>query len=535
MTFRNYTGQSNAPITIINAGGLVELSTYSSSETGIKFQNCSYFKLSGAGVNNLPYGIKITKTGKMGYGLQVTDKSSECEIERLEISGVGSAGMLIKTDPSCDGSTWQGNFTMQNVKVHHNYIHDVGGEGLYVGHAFGTSGVEITCNGKKQTVYAPTIRRLEINNNLIENTGGEGIRYSSAPDAQVHHNTVRHAGESPSAGLAKDGVLIGGGSGGSFYNNTIRYAAGNGLIMVGHLGENKVYNNVIADAQSHGVFVDERANTPVNAPVWLVNNTIVSSGQDGIRLYNETQVNTLINNAIVKASNNRYITTLNASVRLTQQNNYTAESLDAARFVNASGGDFRPVTGSPLIDAGQNASSYGVTVDLADQPRFKGRAFDIGAFEGEASSQPTEPPKPTEPTKPTEPSGPAGCNCSLTISKSGRYDGQQMPLPPGATICVQAGTYQFLSFRNFKGTAQHPITIINCGGPVTLRSSSNSETSLKVFNSQFFKITGSGVAGLAYGFRIEQTGADASGLQIGEKSSDCEVERVEVAGAGFAG
>ncbi|WP_460640444.1 T9SS type A sorting domain-containing protein, partial [Larkinella harenae] len=82
-----------------------------------------------------------------------------------------------------------------------------------------------------------------------------------------------------------------------------------------------------------------------------------------------------------------YITTLNASVRLTQQNNYTAESLDAARFVNASGGDFRPVTGSPLIDAGQNASSYGVTVDLADQPRFKGRAFDIGAFEQDSPAQ----------------------------------------------------------------------------------------------------------------------------------------------------
>ncbi|WP_460639850.1 choice-of-anchor Q domain-containing protein, partial [Larkinella harenae] len=124
-----------------------------------------------------------------------------------------------------------------------------------------------------------------------------------------------------------------------------------------------------------------RANTPVNAPVWLVNNTIVSSGQDGIRLYNETQVNTLINNAIVMVRDSNYITTLDHHVRINQENNYTAASLAQAKFTNPADGDFRLGTGSPLIDSGVNTGSFGVLTDLVDEPRPKGKSYDIGAFE----------------------------------------------------------------------------------------------------------------------------------------------------------
>ncbi|WP_460640433.1 T9SS type A sorting domain-containing protein, partial [Larkinella harenae] len=203
--------------------------------------------------------------------------------------------------------------------------------------------------------------------------------------AQVHHNQVRHAGVSPFANFQNNGVQIGGGSGGSFYNNTIRYAAGNGLIVVGHAGDVLIANNVVADSRENGIFVDEREKTLPNTTVNIVNNTIANTTQDGIRLYNETQFNTVINNAIAKVNGTRYLTYLNSTIRAVVQNNYTLTNVSNGKFINPSGGDYRLDVGSPLIDKGKDVRALGVEDDITGQPRPRGVAYDIGAFEQGAS------------------------------------------------------------------------------------------------------------------------------------------------------
>ena len=50
-------------------------------------------------------------------------------------------------------------------------------------------------------------------------------------------------------------------------------------------------------------------------------------------------------------------------------------------FVNLSTGDFHPATGSPLINAGANLFSAGVTLDFYRNPRPATGAFDIGAIQ----------------------------------------------------------------------------------------------------------------------------------------------------------
>jgi hypothetical protein len=58
--------------------------------------------------------------------------------------------------------------------------------------------------------------------------------------------------------------------------------------------------------------------------------------------------------------------------------NINAEPL----FVNAACGNFHLRPGSPCIDAGNSTAAAGVTTDLDGDPRIRGDAVDLGAFEG---------------------------------------------------------------------------------------------------------------------------------------------------------
>lgn len=59
-------------------------------------------------------------------------------------------------------------------------------------------------------------------------------------------------------------------------------------------------NNVIYDVEQDGILYDNR---PVSIPkmfIAFLNNTIRNIGRDGICLYNESNANTLVNNAIAQ-------------------------------------------------------------------------------------------------------------------------------------------------------------------------------------------------------------------------------------------
>ncbi len=105
--------------------------------------------LSGKGDATYTYGIKlINSNASNGMGVTVGDLSSDCELEHIEVAKAGFAGMMVKTDPGCDPATWRDNFAMYKVKIHDNYIHDTGGEGLYIGNSFYGSGMTVTCDGE---------------------------------------------------------------------------------------------------------------------------------------------------------------------------------------------------------------------------------------------------------------------------------------------------------------------------------------------------------------------------------------------------
>ncbi len=375
--FFDFQGAPNAPITIKNCGGLVTIGNRFTTG-GLVFQNCRYFKVTGSGDSAIMYGIRIDSSGGGAPGMAIAAKSSDCEIERCELTRCGFSGIMAKTDPTCDSSTWLGNFTMYNVHIHHNYIHDLGGEGLYIGNSFFDNGMVRTCNNVSVRMYPHQIMGLRIHHNRIERSEAEGIQYGCAPDAEVHDNYIEDAGIAPFQNYQNNGIQSGSGSGGRLYNNIIKRARGAGIIAIGIHGGNKIFNNLIIQAGG-GVFVDNRSNTIPNQTFDFVNNTMINCG-DGIVMYNETSINTIANNIFISNKSNRWFYFLQGATA-NRFNNYVATWQVGARFADTLNGDYRPLAGSPLIDMGANLSLMGINFDINNLARPSGTSFDIGAYE----------------------------------------------------------------------------------------------------------------------------------------------------------
>lgn len=374
LRFRGFVGEAGRPIRFVNCGGQVQVGV-GAYNSGVQFEASRYFVLSGSGDSTVRYGIKLDQSFPGASGLSIGALSSDCEVERVEVATAGFAGFLIKTDPTTEVSTWRENFTMYQVNVHDNYIHDTGGEGLYIGNSF-YSGVLVGGTGVATTVYPHLIRGLTIYNNRIERTGAEGLQYGCAPDAQVHHNSIDHAGISPFAGNQNNGVQISSGSGGDCFSNTIRHVGGTGIMVVGHLGDSRIYNNVIYDVGQDGIFCDDRPGSLPNTFMAFLNNTITKARRDGIRLYNEINSNTILNNVITEVTGRPIVLEQGATARLDA--NFVAVQVATAGFVNDST-DFRPNACSPLIQAGLDVSAWGVSTDLDGNPRKV--PYAAGAYE----------------------------------------------------------------------------------------------------------------------------------------------------------
>lgn len=373
LLLKNIKGTAEAPVIIINKGGKVTFSTAVTASYAFKTQNSQYFKVLGNGDPGITYGFDVNGGN---IGMTMDGLSTDFEIANVEVRNSGFAGIMAKTDPSCDAATWRGHFTMKNVSIHDNYVHKTGGEGLYIGNSFYANGVSISC-GK---VLPHDVVNLKVYQNLTDSTGSEGIQVGSAiAGCEIYSNTVKNPGVSPFSAYQNNGIQIGEGTGGKCYNNVIRNAPGNGIIVLG-LGDNVVFNNYILNAKSYGIFADSRY-TP-GPDFQFINNTIIASELGGIKLNSEIiPMNTVINNVIIQSASVLPIIRKNSSVKLTASNNYIGTDVSACEFVNYTGGDFHLSSSSPLVNTGANVSSYGVSFDYYGAKRPSGVAFDIGATE----------------------------------------------------------------------------------------------------------------------------------------------------------
>lgn len=391
----NFHGDSLNYIVFKNCGGDVIVEN-EDHYYGIVISNCSYFRFTGSGDKNSNYGIKILKTPKGANGLSVDGLSTDYEIDHIEIAKTGFAGIVSLTQPSCDKLNNRDNFVQKNTIIHDNYIHDTFGEGIYIGHSY-YNGFSTDCNNLSEILYPHSIEGLRVYNNLVENSGWDGIQVSCASsDCEIFNNKIINYG------LAKEesqnsGIQIGAGTTGKCFNNSIFGGSGSGIVVFG-LGNNNLYNNIIVnsgnstsdnlDKKAYGIFCDDRS-TILGRSFNFINNTIINPKTDGIRIYSKlSNNNNIINNLIIKpGSYGQYKSVeqsyiyLNNEVKAIVTNNYFTQNLSPFIDLNSNSNIYNFTLTLPVINKGRDVHEFGIYHDFNNDIRNKDNSCDIGAFE----------------------------------------------------------------------------------------------------------------------------------------------------------
>ncbi|HYG01391.1 MAG TPA: right-handed parallel beta-helix repeat-containing protein [Chryseosolibacter sp.] len=378
--FRNLAGIGGNPIVITNCGGTAILNATGRPYT-MKTEKSKFIRIAGGSGNT--YGIKLTG-GHVGLTLE--GLTTNVEVNNIEVYKVGFAGIMAKTDPTCDDATIRGNFVMRGVSLHHNYVHDTNGEAFYVGHSFYEKGRTLSCG-----VRLPhTMDGVRIFNNKVLRSGWDGIQVGCATTgAYVYNNTIEQFGYLNKL-YHTNGIQFSEGTKGICYNNLIKSGPGIGVNVVGY-GDSFVHDNVIIDAGSFGIFCDERTQKTL-AGFRIINNTIINPGQDGIRMYNESVPGVVFNNIIVnpgsfskysypRTGNDAYVYKLGKTIPLVVANNIFTRDINSVKFVNAGANNFRLSSSSPGVNKGKDISQYKISQDYYKSSRLKGGVYDIGASE----------------------------------------------------------------------------------------------------------------------------------------------------------
>jgi Right handed beta helix region/PKD domain len=409
--FIDFHGTSDKPLIFKNCGGKVVIEGI--AYPGIGFRLSSHIRLTGTGVSEEDYGFHIRKTNKGSSGVVIGGLSTDFEVDHLEISGVAFAGIMAKTDPQCDNpKTWRENFTMRNLYFHNNYIHDTGGEGFYVG---STQTKDCTVNVKAHPHF---LENVSITNNIIENTGWDGLQLNLAVlNAEISNNVIHGYGAAKeryqNQGISSGGCTI------KIFNNKIiqnpDYAIREsyGMSIINPLPGSYIFNNLVVGSGGYGIWTHIRtplsylSNYDLMKPengFYYINNTIVDPGTGGI-FYNtragedargDDFIHAFYNNLIVdpklsfsdigfgwKKSDQAFINYNDEEQKdfALLANNLFSRDKSKIKFANVVNNDFMLLKGSEAIDFGKDVSLYGITFDLNNGSRPAKEGFDAGAFE----------------------------------------------------------------------------------------------------------------------------------------------------------
>jgi hypothetical protein len=276
LLFQNLKGTAEKPILIINEGA-VTIKAAKTASYGMKMLNSRFFKV----IGSIGFGFKVDGGN---IGITFDGLSTNFKLSGVEVRNCGFAGIMAKTDPTCVKATQRGYFTMYDIDITYNYIHNVGGEAIYIGNSFAKNGVKTATCGQ---VFPHYLVNVNVLYNITDSTGCEGIQVGSANrNANVNYNTVTNSGLSPFAAGQSNGIQIGEGTGGTCFGNVVKNARANGIIVLG--SENIIVSgNVIINSGENGIFADTRFANPKDAVgkyIKFINNTIVNSKVYAIKL-----------------------------------------------------------------------------------------------------------------------------------------------------------------------------------------------------------------------------------------------------------
>ncbi|MDT0622484.1 T9SS type A sorting domain-containing protein [Croceitalea vernalis] len=414
--FIGFKGSSDNPLTVTNCNGLVVINE--ALKSGITFRDSSFLRFTGTGSQSVEYGFRIEDiTGPGSIGVEITDLSSDIELDHLDILNTDFAGIMAKSDANCNNlDSWRSNgYVMKNINIHHNYIHHTGGEGIYLGstqsNLYTTNTV---CDGVE--IFDHWLENINVHDNILENIAWDGIQVNlSRKGGFIYNNSITNYGTENRA-FQNFAMSIGTGEYQIFNNQLINPEDGHGqgIQVLSAFSGTKLFNNLIINPNFHGIFIHNR-NSFESSEVgyYVLNNTIIKPELSGI-FYNtiitESNIEShiglsqeevpsyFINNLIVSPGSNyelgetwksnsenyfdfnKKITRDSIQKRIIS--NFTTMNIDDLCLASAENLDFRPaVNNSPIVDKGRDLRPLGIYLDHNNAPRFLGGGMDIGAFE----------------------------------------------------------------------------------------------------------------------------------------------------------
>jgi hypothetical protein len=397
LAIRNFTGTTENPIVFINGNGIVTIET--DHYYGILVENCRYIHITGTGVENEFYGIRIDKVLN-GAGVSMAKLTSDVELDHVSVRNTLMGAIYSKTDPDCLFNSTREKFIQYNTVIHDNYIENAVNEGMYIG-STKYFGQHLICGGVDTLLLPHLLDGVNIYNNIIKYVGGDGIQVSSASsNCRIYDNVILFDSQDEVYGQMA-GILIGGGSKCDCYNNYIANGKGNGIESHG-LGGYRIFNNIIENAglgylpsdltqMKYGILVTD-VTAQQDSSFNIFHNNILHPKSDGIRFMSvHSRHNIIASNMIIDPGNfdfyenghynvkgkDAYVMEPDTSADISLLDNFFSRSVDSAGFVPFS---FSLSAGSKLIDAGYTGNT-GIQSDFYHHPRQYGSKPDIGAIE----------------------------------------------------------------------------------------------------------------------------------------------------------
>jgi lysophospholipase L1-like esterase len=206
--------------------------------------NSSYIKIWGGPTQ---YGLKIIADPSLNIGAGLSfERVHHAEADNIEISGQNTGVSFKENVVYADTLTWYPRYVMQKFKFTNIYVHDIDGEGFYVGNTLPT-GYTVTSPYTGDTVIVGNrIDSVEISNSLVERTTWDGIQLSNARNGnKIFNNVVRNFGTLDLDGQ-RAGIILGSNTNGDVYNNIVENGTGNGIQVFGY-GSIKLYGNTVTN------------------------------------------------------------------------------------------------------------------------------------------------------------------------------------------------------------------------------------------------------------------------------------------------
>lgn len=169
LAVRDVRGSAEAPV-LIRACDAPLIVGGGGATNGISIQTSSHLRITGGDERS----IRVIGGPSYSVGVAVNSCTEHLEVDGLEVSGTTyTAYRNLSESDACPVRT--------GFSLHHWFIHDVGGEGMFFGANLGSSPYRLV--------------NVEVYANRVERTGMQGIKIgTTVDDAHVHHNWVIDAG-----------------------------------------------------------------------------------------------------------------------------------------------------------------------------------------------------------------------------------------------------------------------------------------------------------------------------------------------------